>query len=245
MPTEAFAGKDQLRAATKQAAPMSVPEQAANPEPAQLETNGLAITYVVAQPLSVPSDGQPHLTNLTQIKLNGELSYVCAPKLELAAFVKAHLTNSSDDTFLPGNVNLFRDGDLIGSLHLPQIVSGQEFDLFGGRDDAIRVDRKELVNRTAESGFFNSRRQRARKFQITVQNYRKSPVKLVLYDQLPVSQDNQVTVNQGQISPKPTEFEKETGKLTWKMDLNPNEKKVVELEYAIEWPADKMVSGVE
>lgn len=245
MPTEAFAGKDQLRAATKQAAPMSVPEQTVNPEPAKLETNGLAITYVVAQPLSVPSDGQPHLTNLTQIKLNGELSYVCAPKLELAAFVKAHLTNSSDDTLLPGNVNLFRDGDLIGSLHLPQIVSGQEFDLFGGRDDAIRVDRKELVNRTAESGFFNSRRQRARKFQITLQNYRKSPVKLVLYDQLPVSQDNQVTVNQGQISPKPTEFEKETGKLTWKMDLNPNEKKVVELEYTIEWPADKTVSGVE
>src|SRR5580704_10261243 len=77
MPTEAFAGKDQLRAATKQAAPMSVPEQTVNPEPAKLETNGLAITYVVAQPLSVPSDGQPHLTNLTQIKLNGELSYVC------------------------------------------------------------------------------------------------------------------------------------------------------------------------
>jgi uncharacterized protein (TIGR02231 family) len=241
---KAFAETDQFRA-TVQPAPSPVPEQPVAPEPAKLETNGLALTYVVAQPLSVPSDGQPHLTNLTQIKLNGELSYVSAPKLELAAFVKVHLTNSSDDTLLPGHVNLFRDGDLIGSLHLPQIVSGQEFDFFGGRDDAVRIDRKELVNRMAQSGFFSSRKQSGHKFQISVQNYRKSPVKLVLYDQLPVSQDNQITVNQGQISPKPTEFDKDTGKLTWRMDLNSNEKKVVELEYTIEWPADKMISGIE
>ena len=241
---KAVAETDELRA-TRRPAPSAAPEQPVNPEPAKLETNGLAITYVVAQPLSVPSDSQPHLTNLTQIKLNGELSYVSAPKLELAAFVRVHLTNSSDDPLLPGDVNLFRDGDLIGSLHLPQIVSGQEFDLFGGRDDAIRVDRKELVNRMARSGLFNSRKQSAHKFQISVQNYRKSPVKLVLYDQLPVSQDNQITVNQGQISPKPTEFDKDTGELTWRMDLNSNEKKVVELEYTIEWPADKMVSGIE
>ena len=244
LPTAASAGRDEMTVA-KRAAPMSAPEQTVNPEPAKLETSGLAITYVVAQPLSVPSDGQPHLTNLTQIKLNGDLSYVCTPKLELAAFVKVHLTNSSEDTLLAGAVNLFRDGDLLGSLQLPQIVSGQEFDLFGGRDDAIRVERKELVDRTAQSGFFNSRKQRARKFQISVQNYRKSAVKLALSDQVPVSQDNQVNVTQGQISPKPTEFDKDTGKLTWKMDLNANEKKVVELEYTIEWPADKMISGAQ
>jgi uncharacterized protein (TIGR02231 family) len=244
MPTGAAVAKDELRAAERPA-PMSAPKQEVTTEAAKLETSGLAITYVVAEPLSVPSDGQPHQTNLSQIKLNGDLSYVCAPKLELAAFVKVHLTNSSDDTFLAGDVSLFRDGDLIGSLHLPQIVPGQEFDLFSGRDDAVRVERKELLNRLSNAGLFNSRKQRACKFQIAIQNYRKSPVKLTLYDQLPVSQDNQITVNQGQVSLKPTEFDKETGKLTWKMDVNPGEKKVVEFEYTIEWPADKMVSGVE
>jgi uncharacterized protein (TIGR02231 family) len=125
------------------------------------------------------------------------------------------------------------------------LCQGKNSIFIGGRDDAIKVDRKELVDRTAQSGFLNSRKQRARKFQISVQNYRKSPVKLALSDQVPVSRDNQVTVNQGQISPKPTEFDKDTGKLTWKMDLNPNEKKVVELEYTIEWPADKMISGAQ
>jgi uncharacterized protein (TIGR02231 family) len=244
MPTGVAMAKDELRAAEKPA-PMAAPKQEATTEAAKLESTGLAVTYVVAEPISVPSDGEPHQTNLSQIKLNGDLSYICAPKLELAAFVKVHLTNSSDDTFLAGDVSLFRDGDLIGSLHLPEIVPGQEFDLFGGRDDAIRVERKELINRLSNAGLFNNRKQRACKFQITIQNYRKSPVKLTLYDQLPISQDNQITVNQGQVSIKPTEFDKDTGKLTWKMDANPSEKKVVEFEYTIEWPADKMVSGVE
>jgi len=244
MPAGAAVTKDELRAAEKPA-PMSAPRQEVTTEAGKLETSGLAVTYVVAEPISVPSDGEPHQTNLSQIKLNGDLTYVCTPKLELAAFVKMHLTNSSDDTFLAGDVSLFRDGDLIGSLHLPEIVPGQEFDLFGGRDDAIRVERKELLNRLSNAGLFNSRKQRDCKFQISIQNYRKSPIKLTLYDQLPVSQDNQITVNQEQISLKPTEFDKDTGKLTWKMDVNPNEKKVVEFEYTIEWPADKTVSGVE
>ncbi|MBV8215054.1 MAG: mucoidy inhibitor MuiA family protein [Verrucomicrobia bacterium] len=240
VPPEAPAPKAKMRAAALPASGQEVKD-----EVAKLETSGLAITYAVAQPLSIPSDGQPHQTNLAQIKLNGEVSYVCTPKLELAAFVKAHVVNSSEDTLLAGGVNLFRDGDLIGSLNLPEIVPGQEFDLFGGRDDAIKIDRKELVNRVSDAGLFNSRKQRNRKFQVSLQNYRKAPVKLTLYEQVPVSQDNQITVSQGQISPKPTEFDKDTGKLTWKMDLNSNEKKVVEFEYTIEWPADKVVSGAE
>jgi hypothetical protein len=117
-----FEASTPTRPATRNAAPL---RQEVTTEAGKLETSGLAVTYVVAEPISVPSDGEPHQTNLSQIKLNGDLSYVCAPKLELAAFVKVHLTNSSDDTFLAGDVSLFRDGDLIGSLHLPEIVPGQ------------------------------------------------------------------------------------------------------------------------
>ena len=86
----------------------------------------------------------------SKLKLNGELAYVATPKLELGAFVKVHLTNSSPDTLLAGDVHVFRDGDLIGKVAMREIVAGAEFDLFCGRDDAIKIDRKELVNRQAQ-----------------------------------------------------------------------------------------------
>jgi uncharacterized protein (TIGR02231 family) len=64
---------------------------------ARLESNGLAVTYQVAAPVTIPSDGQAHRTNLTQIELSGKLSYVMTPRLEPGAFLKEHLTNTSPD----------------------------------------------------------------------------------------------------------------------------------------------------
>jgi uncharacterized protein (TIGR02231 family) len=51
-------------------------------ESARLESNGLSVVYQVAAPVTIPSDGQPHRTNLTQIELTGKLAYVTTPKLE-------------------------------------------------------------------------------------------------------------------------------------------------------------------
>jgi uncharacterized protein (TIGR02231 family) len=210
-------------------------------ESAQLESNGLSVTYQVAAPVTIPSDGQAHRTNLTQIDLNGKLSYVTTPKLEPAAFLKEHLTNTSPNPLLAGKVNLFRDGDLIGSLSLPQVPTGAEFDLYCGRDDAVKVEYKELVNRDSDVGILSHRKQNLRKYQITIQNYRRNPVKLTLYDQIPVSQDNDINVTAGQYSIKPTSVDKESGKITWDLDLNSNEKKAIEFDYTVEWPVGKTI----
>lgn len=210
-------------------------------ESARLESNGLAVTYQVAAPVTIPSDGQAHRTNLTQFELSGKLSYVTTPRLEPGAFLKEHLTNASPDPLLPGKVNLFRDGDLIGSLTFPQISTGAEFDLFCGRDDAVKVEHKELMNRDAEIGILSHRKQNQRKYQITMQNFRKNPIKLTVYDQVPVSQDNDISVTQGQYSIKPAAVDKDSGKITWDLDLIPGEKKTIEFDYTVEWPAGKTI----
>jgi len=210
-------------------------------ESAQLESNGLSVTYQVAVPVTIPSDGQAHRTNLTQIELSGKLSYATSPRLEPAAFGKEHLTNTSPDPLLPGKANLFRDGDLIGSLTLPLISAGAEFDLFCGRDDAIKIEHKELVNRDAEIGILSHRKQNQRKYQIAIENFRKNPIKLTVYDQIPVSQDNDITVTPGQYSLKPTGVDKDSGKITWALDLAASEKKTIEFDYTIEWPAGKTI----
>jgi uncharacterized protein (TIGR02231 family) len=213
----------------------------ADVESARLESNGLSVTYQVPASVTIPSDGQAHRTNLTQIELNGKLLYVTTPRLEPAAFLKEYLTNPGPDPLLPGKVNLFRDGDLIGNLTLPQVSTGAEFDLFCGRDDAVKVEHKELVNRDTEIGILSHRKQNQRKYQIAIQNFRRNPIKLTVYDQIPVSQDNDIGVTQGQYSSKPTSVDKDSGKITWDLDLSPSEKKTVEFDYTIEWPAGKAI----
>jgi uncharacterized protein (TIGR02231 family) len=138
-------------------------------------------------------------------------------------------------------VNLFRDGDLIGGLSLPLVPAGGEFDLSWGRDDAVKIEYKELVNRNTEVGVLSRRKQNQRKYQITIQNFRKNPVNLTVYDQIPVSQENEISVAPGQYSVKPASTEKDTGKIAWNIELNATEKKTIEFDYTVEWPAGKII----
>jgi hypothetical protein len=66
---------------------------------------------------------------------------------------------------------------------------------------------------------------------------------VVVYDQIPVSKNSDITVNQGDFSDKPTAVDKDTGKLTWEIELPPKLKKAIEFGYSVEWPKGKEISG--
>lgn len=80
-------------------------------------------------------------------------------------------------------------------------------------------------------------------YQISLQNFRPGPIRVLVYDHIPVSNNSDITVNQGDFSDRPAALEKDTGKLTWEIDLPPKFKKVIEFGYSVEWPKGKEISG--
>jgi uncharacterized protein (TIGR02231 family) len=216
--------------------------KAENAEAVVRET-GLSLSYQVSLPVTIPTDGEPHRTSVTVLNLEGKPEYVATPKLDAAAFLKVHVTNSSQATLLPGKINLFRDGEFVGSLAMKLVPVGSDFDLYGGRDDAIKVERKELVSKRSETGMLNRKQVEEKKYQISLRDFRPAPVKLLLYDQVPVSKNAEIVVNQGTFSDKPSSLDKDSGKITWEIELKPKEKKVIEFGYSIEWPKGRDIVG--
>ena len=220
----------------------STPEAESKTETATVRLSGLAVAFVVPVTATIPADGQTHKVALAQLSLSGKLTYITTPKLDSAAFVVAKVKNESDGPLIAGELNLFRDGDLVGRLNLPEVPSGSPFDLFCGTDDAVKITRKELVNRSSQTGLIiNQRQQVNRKYQIAIENFRGKPIELTLLDQLPVSQNGDINVKAVNFSVQPTAQDKDTGKLTWDLNVQPKEKKVVEFEYQVDWPAGKEV----
>ena len=209
---------------------------------ATVQTTGLAVAYDVQLPVNIPADGQPHRTNVTLINLQGPPEYVTTPKLDPGVFLRLHLVNTSPALLLPGPVNVFRDGEFTGTTPLNLLPAGADFDLFVGQDDSIKAERKETVHKRSESGILNKRTVEDRTYQISLQNFRPNPIRLLVYDQLPISKTADIVVNQGQFSDKPTTFDKETGKLTWNSGLAPKVKKVIEFSYSVDWPKGKEIT---
>jgi uncharacterized protein (TIGR02231 family) len=212
-------------------------------EQSRIEESGLSVSYRIGPKVTIPSDGQPHRTNVTILPLEGKPEYVATPKLEPAAFLKLHVTNGSDTPLLPGPMNLFREGEFVGNTSMSLIQSGAEFDLYAGRDDAIKIQRKDILNKRSETGLINRRSVEERRFQITVQNFRANPIRIAISDQQPVSGNAEIVVNQTSFSAQPAAVDKLTGKIVWNVDLAPKEKKVIEFGYTIEWAKGKEIEG--
>ena len=240
------------RADLAPAAPMSAPNQPAQPKEelvqsdeaqAEVEKSGLSISYQVGLPVTIPADGQAHRANVTILNLAGSPEYITTPKLDPAVFLKVHLVNTSDAQLLPGQVSVFRDGEFTGTLTMNLAAPGSDFDLYAGKDDSIKVERKELVNKRSETGILNRREVEDRRYQISLQNFRSGPIKLLVNDQLPVSRNADIVVNQGTFSDKPAAFDKDSGNLRWEIELQPKVKRVIEFNYSVEWPKGKEIVG--
>jgi uncharacterized protein (TIGR02231 family) len=228
-------------------APAEVPPQAgklsveSTNAQATVQTTGLAVAYDVQLPVVIPADGQPHRTNVTVINLQGAPEYVTTPKLDPGVFLRVHLVNTSPALLLPGPVSVFRDGEFTGRIALSLLPAGGEFDLYVGQDDSIKAERKETVHKRSETGILNKRTIEDRTYQISIQNFRANPIRLLMYDQLPVSKTADIIVNQGKFSDNPATIDKNSGKLSWNIELGPKTKKIIEFSYSVEWPKDKEI----
>ena len=227
------------RALAAAAAP-AVSESAAQ-APAQVINRGLSVSYRAPLPANVPADGDPHELALQQITLEGKPRYVTTPVLDQAAFLRYHVANRTDALLLAGDVNLYRDGDLVGKGAISDVPSGAEFDLDFGRDQNLTVQRKRVVDRRSSSGLINRKDARERRYRITLENHHPGAVTVQLIDALPVSQNAEITVSEASFSEPPAAQDEQTGKLTWEFELAPQAKKTIEFGFVVQWPQGREI----
>ena len=76
-------------------------------------------------------------------------------------------------------------------------------------------------------------------YEITLKNNRDIPVTIDLFDQIPISQDSDISVTVDESSN--AEYSETTGKLVWKVSLNPSEVKKYKIGFTIKYPKDKKI----
>jgi len=211
---------------------------------ANVQQRGYSAVFQVPGTVDIPSDNNPHRNTISIQKMESEKSYVAIPKQNEAAFVKARVRNANPAPLLPGPINLFMEGDYLGQSQLSLVPPEGTFTLFLGQDDAIKVKRTENVTREETRGMLNKMRTMQMGFTITLENFRKNPVRIRVEDQIPVSKNEEIRVVTGNMSPKPDGHSKGSGTLSWQLDLAPNEKIEIKAAFEVTSPSDRPVIGL-
>ena len=119
-----------------------------------------------------------------------------------------------------------------------------KFDLALGADEGISVKHKRVNKFTEDTGLTNSGKRITYEYLITVQNNKRTTERVIVADQVPLSRNEKIVVKQ--LAPAPGELKPtDEGSLKWTLDLKPGEKRELTVKFAIEYPNDVQVTGLE
>ena len=76
-------------------------------------------------------------------------------------------------------------------------------------------------------------------FEISVRNTKNLPIRLIVEDQMPVTQDAAIKIEY--LEDSKGKFNPDTGKLVWDLKLDPKDSKKLLFSYEVKYPKDKTV----
>lgn len=159
------------------------------------ESYGLTTTYDLPGLRTIPPSKLLRRHVISEINLpQVELSHICVPKLRAAAFLKAWIRNPSKTPLLRGPVGLTLDGSFLGNTIVPRCAPDEHFELGLGVDEEVLIEYRKPVRKIAMQGVIVKEQVVTYERCVRIHNARGNLVKLVVFDQVPVSEDDKLRV---------------------------------------------------
>ncbi|MDD5067553.1 MAG: mucoidy inhibitor MuiA family protein [bacterium] len=235
--------------ASKAMGAAAAPAQAPAEVFSRAQEKGTAISYKLTRKVSLKSDGTDHKLPITSQVLTGQFQYSSYPRSVLNAFLGSRVTNSKDVQLLSGRVNIFLEGDFVGSSNIPDIGPGEEFDLYLGVDENVKVKREQIEKRSDETlvaGILSPTRKVMFRYKLSLENYKSKKISVKLFEAMPISQDDRIKVKIGNVSldPKEKDWKDRKGVWLWELELAPREKKEITYTFHVDHPRNLAVEGI-
>jgi uncharacterized protein (TIGR02231 family) len=207
----------------------------------------MGTSYVFATPgvNDIPSDGEPHKIPIAFEKLAAQFEYTAVPRLKPHAYLRAKVTNTTEYPFMAGDINIFFGNNFVGGSAIGTVIPSEKFDASLGVDEGIKITRKKQKDLTEDG----KRVKKTYSYIVKVKNLKKEAETVTVYEQWPVSKNDQIKVKL--VSPKfddeKAEWgvkERPNGVIEWKMRLAPQKEQEMTLEYQVEYPRGASISGL-
>jgi uncharacterized protein (TIGR02231 family) len=220
---------------------------------ATVESAVTSATFKIPVAVSIPGNSTIQKVAINDTRLAATLQFQSTPKLIEAAFLSANANNTTDYPLLAGPMNTFFDDTFVATSSLKTVMPGEKFELALGVDDGISVKRR-IVNRfTEDTGLTNKTRRVTYEVVVAITNNKTTQERVVFKEPTPLSRDEKIVVKlltpqEKEIGslPSPKEVTREEdGKLVWRINLKPGEKREFSLKLSIEHPGDTAVPGLD
>jgi uncharacterized protein (TIGR02231 family) len=200
--------------------------------------------YIIQGRVSVDNTGTAKKVRIATDQFDAALQAITVPRLDPNAYLTAAFTMKGDAPYLPGVVNLFRDGMFMGQGSLPQLSAGEDTKLGFGADDLIKVKRVEVKRNSGTEGIITSSNVQELAWDMSITNLHDVTIPVTVIDRKPFSTQSDITVETlvGMTEPSVTDLNKKRGVLAWNFDLEPKAEKAIKTGYKVSSPKSANIS---
>ncbi|WP_171042876.1 mucoidy inhibitor MuiA family protein [Maritimibacter alexandrii] len=224
---------------------MAVAGIVAEPAPmktAGLQIDGLAVSYVYPDPVTI-APGEAAELALDTLTITADVTIEAAPRWDETAFLMAEFTNETGEPILPGEASLMRDGHFVGRMAIPMIPAGGDEELAFGPMESIRLDTILKRNAEGDAGIINRSSTRVQDITFTVENLSDEPQEVRALFPLTFSEKEDLEVEIVALpAPDETDVDDRRGVSAWDLTLAPGETQEVEITITLDWPEGQVLS---
>lgn len=196
---------------------------------ATVEEQDIATTYELVGTQDVLGTGEPQTLTVATTKLDARYYHYAYPRSAEAAYLVARLESEPAAEVFEQPLAVYLDGSYAGTVRIARTTETDGYELTLGRDDKVRVRRKEDVQRS--KSLLGGKLTSEHSTTITVENRRSSGIELVVLEQVPVSRDKEIEVVLRQAGG--ATHEESTGELRWERTVAAGEQATFACAYAI------------
>ena len=199
----------------------------------------LGYEFEIRQPYTIPSDGKSVAAEIGRFDLPAAYIYQSTPKIDKDAFLVAEATGWERLNLLQGEANVYFENTFVGKSILDPGQTSDTLRFSMGRDRSIRIERTKENDYSSRRAIGSNQTQTVA-WKFSVRNTRPEPVVLTLADQLPVSRNSAIAVSAEELSGG--QLDKESGIVTWRLELKPGEQRELRLRYAVKYPKGRSLT---
>lgn len=215
-------------------------EVASAPQAARVENDGgFTQSYRIETPVSLASGNADQFVAVASHELAVSVETRFFPAMNLAGFIHATGTFEADASLPPGPVTLYRDGQSVGRSHLESVSTNSEIAMGFGVNDRVVADRVNEQSQKGEQGIFKGEKyvRRVNRYEIT--NNHPRAVAVRVFDRIPVSQQDDLTVKELEITqPVTRDAQDVKGVLSWERSIEPGNIIILKSGFELRVPED-------